>query len=111
MLRPLHRSSPGTGQTTLLKAATVIGHPTCGVSPASQLLNLCSIIFPPDGHAAYTNPSPPTLTRGRSPAPIAMPEVQVVPPSAEQEIRMLNEGAKSGHTLKTRPSPPVAGLL
>src|SRR6266851_1672145 len=52
MLRPLQRSRPGTGQTTLVKAATVIGHPTCGVSPASQLLYLCNIMLPPVGQAA-----------------------------------------------------------
>src|SRR5436309_14375483 len=99
MLRPLQRSSPCTGQTTLVKAATVIGHPTCAVSPASQLPNLCNIMLPPDGHATYTKPSPPTVTRGKSPAAIAVPAVQVVPPLVEQEMRMVKLGAKSRHTL------------
>src|SRR5260370_42681343 len=99
MFRPLHRSSPATGQTTLVKAETVMGHPTCGVRPASQLLNLCSIMLPPEGHAAYTNPSPPTPTRGRSPAPIAAPAVQVAPLSLEHEIPIENDPAKSRHTL------------
>ena len=67
ILRPSEapqQSIPGTGQCHIVYWAAVIGLRFAAVSPASQLLNLCSIMLPPETHEHVNEPSPPTLTRG-----------------------------------------------
>src|ERR1043166_6538841 len=96
ILRPLQRSSPGTGQATFVYDATVIGHPACCVRlfDASHGLYLFSIMLPapndPVDHAAYTKPSRPTASRGVSPTPITSCVPQFAPLFDEQTMRIEN---------------------
>src|SRR5262249_61037042 len=86
----VHRSRPGIGHgSSATPAATVRGHPT---SSGSALLvlheaNLAILrLFEVSSNATYTNPSWPTVTRGKSPAMPTLPALQFAPPSVEQVI-------------------------